>query len=293
MQPIREIPQQLQCGEGPVYDPSSNALFWTDALGEKVYHWDMHQIEPAVYSDGKRFSCLCLHRDGGLIAGSSDGLYYLNKKGYRKLDFGPGNELLTDLNDLEADPSGNLWITQEKFREDEPYKTGHLIRIGTNGEVMLADQGYHLGNGMAFSPDGHYFYAADTIQRTICRYPFINGNLGPKTVWFSLPFGSGLPDGLACDSDGNVWLACFGGGTILRIRPSGKDFETFELPVSQPTSLCFAGPDLDRIFLTSAALVWESPLLPSSPNRPRGGNPYVFQTNVKGKSAFPTQIPIH
>ena len=51
------------------------------------------------------------------------------------------------------------------------------------------------------------------------------------------------------------------------------------LPVSQPTCVAFGGPQLDRLFITSATQGFDEQALLAEPE---AGNVLVFQTNITG-----------
>ena len=48
-------------------------------------------------------------------------------------------------------------------------------------------------------------------------------------------------------------MAFFAGRRIVRHRPDGAIDRTVELPVTNPTCLCFGGTDLRTLYVTSAA----------------------------------------
>ena len=62
----------------------------------------------------------------------------------------------------------------------------------------------------------------------------------------------GAPDGATLDAQGYLWNARYGGSAIARIAPDGRLDRLIELPVSQPTSCAFGGPDLDILYVTTA-----------------------------------------
>ncbi len=62
----------------------------------------------------------------------------------------------------------------------------------------------------------------------------------------------GMPDGLAVDGEGAIWVALFGGGKLHRYGPDGVLQERIPVPVRYPTSVAFAGPDLTDLVVTSA-----------------------------------------
>jgi sugar lactone lactonase YvrE len=63
---------------------------------------------------------------------------------------------------------------------------------------------------------------------------------------------TGIPDGLAVDAEGCIWIALYLGWRLLRLDPNGTVLRDIRSPVLNPTSLCFGGPDLDVLYVTSA-----------------------------------------
>ena len=61
------------------------------------------------------------------------------------------------------------------------------------------------------------------------------------------------PDGAAVDAEGNYWVAMFEGGRIVCLSPTGELLREVRLPVRCPTSVCFGGPDLRTLYVTSAS----------------------------------------
>ncbi len=58
---------------------------------------------------------------------------------------------------------------------------------------------------------------------------------------------------MTVDSEGGLWIALWGASCLHRYWPDGTRERSILLPASQITSCCFAGPNLDRLFVTSAA----------------------------------------
>ncbi len=81
-----------------------------------------------------------------------------------------------------------------------------------------------------------------------------DGSISRQQVWVVLPAGGGFPDGLTVDAEGFVWSAHWDGGCIARYAPDGSLERSIPLPVSRPTSLTFAGPNLDQLVITLATI---------------------------------------
>jgi sugar lactone lactonase YvrE len=97
-------------------------------------------------------------------------------------------------------------------------------------------------------------YHTDSALNRIFRLSIAeDGTLGPRELFLEFPPEWGSPDGMTIDADGGLWVAHWGGARVSRFWPDGTLDRAIALPASQITSCIFAGPDLDRMFVTSAA----------------------------------------
>ena len=281
--------QHLGCGEGPVWDYRNNHLYWTDSGSEKIFFATKNNAAVLV-SNNFHAASLALHEKGGLVIGNRDGFFHLQHGQLRPL--ATGNEL-KDINDIIADPLGRIFGGQESFRDNGEYTTGHLFRIDSNG-ITIVDDGIHLGNGMGFDPKLDRFYFVDTIARRIYKYDYSisTGQVSNKKIFVQFQQDEGLPDGLTVDAEGFIWVARWFGAGISRYDPDGKLERTIVLPFTQPTSLTFGGANLDEIFVTSAAINWQTPLAPRDHDylKPRGGSVYRIQQDIQGRQEFLVNI---
>ena len=55
----------------------------------------------------------------------------------------------------------------------------------------------------------------------------------------------------AVDSAGDLWVAIYGGGQINRYSPDGVLREVLTVPARQSTCCAFAGPGLNRLYVTT------------------------------------------
>ena len=63
----------------------------------------------------------------------------------------------------------------------------------------------------------------------------------------------GKPDGMTLDCEGGLWVAHYGAARVSRFHDDGRLDRSIALPATQITSCTFAGPTLERMFVTSAA----------------------------------------
>ncbi len=156
------------------------------------------------------------------------------------------------MNDCAVDPAGRLWAgTMDAAIEAE---TGALYRLDPDFGVSKHDEGYLVTNGPAFSRDGKILYHNDTGKRVVYAFPLhADGSLGERRDFIRFHDDWGRPDGMTVDAEDGLWIAHWGGGRVSRFTADGELERSIALPASQITSCAFAGPELDRMFVTSAA----------------------------------------
>jgi sugar lactone lactonase YvrE len=117
------------------------------------------------------------------------------------------------------------------------------------------DEGFIVSNGIAWSPDDRIMYFADSRAETVFAYDFNldAGEILNRRVFFSTLDIEGRCDGATVDSEGFYWCALVHGGKIARVDPKGRFDRFIEMPVKHPTMCTFGGPDLDILYVTSAA----------------------------------------
>jgi sugar lactone lactonase YvrE len=114
---------------------------------------------------------------------------------------------------------------------------------------VQAYDGIWLTNGLRVSPDGGRLYHADTLRRVVWVSDLVDGL--PRARRVHVDLGDLLPDGMAMDETGALWVACIGGGRLVRVTPDGRRDLELELPWSHPTAACFGGSDGRDLYVTT------------------------------------------
>jgi sugar lactone lactonase YvrE len=157
----------------------------------------------------------------------------------------------TRLNDATCDPLGRVWIGSMS-PSHEPI--GALYRRDPGDRVLEpVGTGVTVSNGIGFSPDASRLFYIDSPTRRIdvFDYDLRMGSLRDRRTFAQLPAAwPSVPDGLAVDADGCVWVAIWGGWSILRFGTDGSLDRALDLPVEYPTSCCFLDTEL---IVTSAS----------------------------------------
>ena len=112
-----------------------------------------------------------------------------------------------------------------------------------------------MSNGLGWSPDDRTFYYVDSAAQRLDVFDHDpdSGRLGGRRPLVSVPAEVGIPDGLAVDADGCVWLAIWGAGSIHRYTPAGVLDGVLDVPASNVTSCAFGGAGLTDLFVTTAS----------------------------------------
>jgi D-xylono/L-arabinono-1,4-lactonase len=288
-------PERLDCGEGPMWDPAQRQLYWTNATGQAIYRYDRQREEVGLLTEQVQAAGIALHEDGGLILGGGSGFLYWNgDEAMRVIADTCNGRPVTSINDIIADPAGRIFGGQEAYREGESYEPGYLFRADPDGSIRVVEEGLHISNGMGFSPDTQVFYLVDSVPRRVYAYDYDRetGAIRNRRTLIQLDRQEGLPDGMTVDSEGFLWIARWFGGGLSRYDPDGRLVRQIPLPVAQPSSVMFGGDDLTELYVTSAALHWESALAPDGHDYtiPRGGPLYRLRLDVPGRPEYRTQV---
>lgn len=283
------------CGEGPIWDAQGDCLHWTDIRGFKFYRWDRKTSDRAILLDGFEIYGFALDESGGFVAANSGGVWLWKGTGKPRLLLDRVGDEPCPVNDCIADPEGRLLIGTSFYDPQKEYRRGRLISIGREGAPSVLDEGFHLSNGLGFSPDHRTLYFSDSITRLIYRYDYDakTGAASNRRIFARVPDAEGLPDGLTVDADGFVWSAQWYGKRIVRYDPEGKVERQIEAPAKQTSSLAFGGPDLTDIFITTAGQSVALPVMPPGydpVNGLFGGPLYRINLGIQGKPEFKTRF---
>ena len=165
---------------------------------------------------------------------------------------GPAGEPLTVPNFPVFDASGNLYVSNSA---DWGKSNGSIQRIAPDGSgAVWSRDAAGYTNGLALSPDGCYIYVVESTPPLISRIAIgKDGRVGAYEVVVHLP--NTVPDGIAFDNEGGLWIACYAPDRIYRLTPTGQ-LETAlddwqRMVLNAPTNLAFAGDRLDNLVIAS------------------------------------------
>jgi sugar lactone lactonase YvrE len=286
-----------RCGEGAVWSPEEQAVYWTDINRFLVHRltWPDRQLSTWQFDEPPTALALSTERGRLLVALASQLVWWWPAQD-RRAPHGfelPGHPTVR-LNDGRADPLGNFWVgsmynnvAAHGGPTDEHRATGNgvLFRVAPDGQVTETVRGIGIANTLCWSPDRTAFYSADTMKNEIRRYRYDakTGDISGETVHFA-GYERGSPDGSAMDAEGHIWNARWGGGGLVRIAPDGKVDGFYPVPTTNITTCTFGGPDLTTLFVTSARN-------DADPGDRLAGSLWAMEVGVKGAPDYRVRVP--
>ena len=270
-----------ELGEGPIWDAHAQRLIWVDILGQQV-----HEFDPATGADRSLAvpgppGIAIPRRSGGLVLAIGHGFGFLDRAGrFEPIVELPQGPVPARMNDGNCDAAGRVWAGTTGFNAEPG--AGALYRLDPDLTVMTVLGAVTESNGIDWSPDDRLMYYVDTMERRVDVFDFDldTGAVANRRPFVAVDDGEVLPDGLTVDAEGHVWVACWGGAAVRRFTPDGAPAGAVSLPTPHTTSPAFGGPDLDRLFVTSAR---EGLSAEQRAADPHAGDLFVCEPGVTGR----------
>jgi gluconolactonase len=293
-------------GEGPHWDIERQSLYWNDIYGGTIHRFD--------YNENKTYNCKIDGIDviGFIIPVQGNNKHFIlgtdtkvslvewdGKSAKGKLVSIVGqvekDKVNTRFNDAKADPKGRLYAGTMRLEE-----CGDIFaaRWGTFYRYTKA-AGFeplktHIGvsNGLCWNEKANQFYYIDSCDLDVKEYTYdkASGNLTNERSIISFDNGERpppfVPDGMTIDDQGMLYVATFGGSKVLKVNPkTGKIELEIKIPAEQVTSAAWGGPNLDILFVTTAAKEFSRPQPP-----PAGGLFKVTGLGARGTKMYSVNL---
>lgn len=145
------------------------------------------------------------------------------------------------------DPQGRLYVTDSgHFGQHD----GFLFAVQPDGTCSIVDDRCRsFPNGLALSPNGESLYIAESTRPAISEL-----NLATQEYRVMVELPGMVPDGLAVDQRGTIYVGCYRPDAILRIRDQNVQLwlqDPQGVILSAPTNLCFGGPNRSILYIAS------------------------------------------
>lgn len=256
----------FELGEGPHWHPQLKKLFFVDITAGFAATIDAAKKVQVLHQEDAGHTVSAVlpveGQDSQIVVGVDTSVYLV--------DVATGEKKLLDklatggvrFNDAKCDPKGRLWIGTMGLETAPGVLTpeqGALYLLSKDGKLSEQLEKVSLSNGLAWSLDNKTLYYIDSFVRLIYAfdYDIETGKIANRRVLVNMNEDSDflaaeLPDGMTIDANGNLWVAMFNGKRIVSIDgKTGKVIDVIEMPTSMVTSVCFGGPNLDEMYVTS------------------------------------------
>lgn len=274
------------CGEGAVWHPEEASVYWTDINRRLLHRYALSDSRIETWQFDEPVTSVALTQDPEqllIVLGGQIILWSTRFHRHNDTLFQLPTWSTTRCNDARVGPDGSLWFgtMQNNVLHDGgsisvTQNLGELLCLEAGGRIRIWHADIGIANTIAWSPSGDSFYFGDTLRNVIytCGFDRDSG-LTTRAVAFAKDFPRGLPDGSAMDSQGYLWNCRYGGSSIVRFAPDGSVAEVIEVPIKNPTTCAFGGPDLKTLYVTSA-------IAPDTNESGLGGALFCVQMEVTG-----------
>ena len=238
--------------EGPRTD-AHGTLWFSDIFGGTVHRRTVDGELTTVVTDRTYVGGIAPHADGGVVM-SGRSVVHWRDGSFRTLLEQPDNP---HFNDLHTDAAGRVYVGavrgQIKDVRQPPEPMGEAYRIEVDGSITELYGDVGISNGIGFSPDGRTLYHADSSSCGIWVHDIdTHGNVSNRRHIGASAFSTGIPDGLCVDVDGNLWVAHYLGGRVVKLSPDGTELDELAVPAERVTSCAFGGSDWADLYVVSA-----------------------------------------
>ncbi len=158
-------------------------------------------------------------------------------------------------NDMVVDGKGRAYVGNFGYNlyTNEPQKPAELVMVTPAGAASVVARDLMFPNGAVITPDGRTLIVGESMGHRLTAFDIQgDGSLANRRVWAEL--GEGVPDGIALDAEGAIWVASPFSNETLRVFEGGRIAE--RIKTSQLSIACaLGGPDRRTLFILTAPTV--------------------------------------
>jgi len=273
------LDSQSKHGESPYWSADKQMLYWLDIMSSEVHLFDPKSNNDLVYKLDIVPTALVEKENGGFIVSSIDGLYSYDDKFAEKSLVLPleADNSATRFNDGKADTKGRFWVGS--MHAEGKAGAGSLYRIAGDYSYVKVITPVDISNGIVWSIKDKMYYT-HSLSGEILKYDYnpYTGKISNRKVEYK--FINQIPDGMAIDSNDNLWIAVWGEGKVVCVDTKAhKEVLTINVDARLVSAAAFGADDLRTLFITTSRLgltdkdIAEYPL---------SGGLFTYITDVQG-----------
>ena len=239
--------------EGPTVDPQGNLYFGNVQAG------GVYQLTPSgevnlVIPKRKGVGGICWHADGGIVVAGRDLTHVrdgesrilLGRDDYQDM----GLVDVTGFNDIHADDLGRIFAGAVR-NHDFDGGLGCLLLVTGPHEATIIYDNVRGSNGLALDWSKQRLYHSVSHDHHIVVSDRVGDHEYRVVNRLSTAELGGIPDGLALDEEGCIWVAIYQSGCVIRMSPTGEILHRIDVPAKLVTSVCFAGPEGNDLLIVT------------------------------------------
>lgn len=261
------VVSDLRGPEGPLY--IANNLYYVGWVSNTLSKWDGKTSTVLNHTEGcghnglaltkqKTFLLACTNDPGAILELDMTG------KQLRRWDTDSNNKKFEGgINDIVVTANGGAYATIFGPYADPPVPTsviGKVLYLAPGSEKWVEVAGHlNYANGVAVSPDQKTLYVSQTVSNCMLKFNIEpDGTLTHRSNFALLnvitknkndsPWLG--PDSMKVDSKGNIYVAQWFGGKVLKLSPEGKLLHVFEIATGDGTTNVAFGPDEKELYVT-------------------------------------------
>jgi len=236
-------------GEGPCWSASWGGLRFVDMLeGDLLTLREDGEVD-RLHVGSPVAAFVRPRANGGYVVGTERGLALADAPDVVP---SPALTLWYDegirMNEGTVTPDGSLLAGTMAYDRTQGAATVYRVTPGREVEVLIT--GATISNGIGFSPAGDLAYYNDTPTGRTDVFDVVDGAFERRRPF--VDHDGARPDGLCVDSEGNVWVALNGQGTVRCFSPAGDAVAEATVPVRLSTACALGGEDGRDLFVTTS-----------------------------------------
>lgn len=245
-------------GEGAIWNHRTKEFYWVDIEGKKAFTFNSEDKALKSISVGQRIGTIVpSSKENEVVVALQQGIYSLNlnTEALSHLEDAPFDPGVIRFNDGKCDPAGRLWVGSMAL--DAKPKAAALYCFDGKDPIKQVLDNLTISNGLCWSSDKEAMYFIDTPTKVVQAfdYDIRTGTITNARTVINLEEEEGSPDGMTIDQEGKLWIALFGGSSVVRCDPdSGELLQRITVPAKNVTSCTFGGAQLDTLLITTASL---------------------------------------
>jgi gluconolactonase len=263
--------------EGPVWNPGSQELIFSDIIGNRIYRWSAACgvrvfREPSHMANGNALDregrlITCEHAESRVTRTETDGTLTVLASHYRGRELNSPNDVVVKRDGMVyfTDPPSGRGPVYGVERPQELAFQGVFRLEPDTGELTLLAADFTFPNGLCFSADERRLLVNDSREQIIREFAVLaDGTLGKGRLFARLaPDGEGVADGMKFDSQGNLY--CCGPGGIQVFHNDGEYVGVIRTP-EKAANLTWGDPDLRALYITASTSVYRLRVLIPGPS---------------------------